>query len=147
MLDEEALLDKLRKIEALHAGTDAPGERIAAAFAADRIKQRLADWRAREHDVELQYSVHDPWSRQLFVALCRRYGLAPYRHARQRQSTLCVRAPLPFQRNTLWPQFLSLDEALRKHLAEITARVIRLAVHDDASDAPVVADPKALLDE
>jgi hypothetical protein len=144
MLDEATLLDKLRKIEALHAGTDASGEKIAAAFAAERIRQRLADWRAREYDIEMQYSLHDPWSRRLFIALCRRYSLQPYRHARQRSSTLCVRAPEPFQKNTLWPQFRALDDALARHLAAVTERVIRAAVHDDPSDAPVVSDPKQL---
>lgn len=119
-------------------------EKIAAAFAAERIKQRLADWRAREPDVELQYSLPDPWGRQLFAALCRRYGLEPYRYARQRASTLCVQAPEPFQKNTLWPQYRALNEALARHLADVTARVIQLAVHDDARDAAVVAEPKAL---
>lgn len=142
MFDEAALLDKLRKIEALHAGATTDGERVASAFAAERIRQRLLDWRAREPDQEMQYSLHDPWSRQLFIALCRRYGLAPYRHARQRSTTICVRAPLPFLKNTFWPQFLSLDDALARHLAELTEHVIRIAVHDDVSDA--VVDPKAL---
>ena len=45
VFDEATLLDKLRKIEALHAGATTDGERVAAAFAADRIRQRLADWR------------------------------------------------------------------------------------------------------
>ena len=101
VFDEAALLDKLRKIEALHAGATTDGERVAAAFAADRIRRRLADWRKLERDVEMQYSLHDPWGRSLFIALCRRYGLEPYRHARQRRSTLCVKAPRPFHNNTL----------------------------------------------
>jgi hypothetical protein len=144
MLDEAALLDKLRKIEALHAGTTSEGEKVAAAFAAERIRQRLADWRARVPDREMQYSLHDPWSRRLFIALCRRYGLEPYRYARQRASTLCVRAPEPFQKNTLWPQFCSLDDALRRHLAAVTERVIHVAVHEDAREAPVVEAPRGL---
>lgn len=144
MLDEAALLDKLRKIEALHAGTTFEGEKVAAAFAAERIRQRLADWRARLPDLEMQYSLPDPWSRQLFIALCRRYGLAPYRHARQRYSTVCVRAPEPFQKNTLWPQFRALDDALRRHLQAITDHVIHVAVHEDTGEAPVVEASRGL---
>jgi hypothetical protein len=86
----------------------------------------------------------DPWGRQLFIALCRRYGLQPYRYARQRASTLCVRAPEPFQKDTLWPQYRALSAALTRHLAEVTARVIQLAVHEDAAEAPVVDAPKGL---
>ena len=144
VFDEAALLDKLRKIEALHAGATTDGERVAAAFAADRIRQRLADWRRLERDVEMQYSLHDPWGRSLFIALCRRYGLEPYRHARQRQSTVCVRAPKPFHDNTLWPQFCALNDALTKHLSALTQHVIRIAVHEDTADAATVADPKSL---
>lgn len=144
MFDEAALLEKLRKIEALHAGATTEGERVASAFAAERIKQRLLEWRAREPDREMQYSIGDPWSRQLFAALCRRYGLQPYRHPRQHRTTICVRAPIPFLKNMFWPQFLSLNEALSRHLAELTERVIRVAVHDDASEDVAVLDPKAL---
>jgi hypothetical protein len=146
MFDEAALLEKLLKIEALHAGATTDGERVAAAYAADRIRERLAVWRAREPDVEMRYSLHDPWSRKLFIALCRRYGLQPFRRPRQHRSTLCVKAPASFQDNSLWIQFKSLNEALHAHLNAITERVIRTAVHEDSSDAPEVADPKQLAD-
>jgi hypothetical protein len=32
----------------------------------------------------MQFSMPDQWSRHLFLALCRPYGLKPYRHYRQR---------------------------------------------------------------
>jgi hypothetical protein len=38
----------------------------------------------------------DQWSRHLFLALCRRYGLSPYRLHRQRRNTVMVRAPRGF---------------------------------------------------
>lgn len=139
VFDEATLLDKLRKIEALHAGASTDGERLAAAFAAERIRERLAAWRTREADIEMGYSLPDPWKRMLFLALCRRYGLEPYRRARQRYSTVCVRAPESFQKDTLWPQFLSLAEALDKHLHEVTHRVIAAAIHEDASEAREVS--------
>lgn len=41
ILDEKALLEKLRRIEALHAGATTPGERDAAANAMRTIQQRL----------------------------------------------------------------------------------------------------------
>ena len=147
MFDEAALLDKLRKIEALHAGTSHGGERDAAAFAAERIRQRLADWRKLERDIELQYSLPDPWTRSLFIALCRRYGLTPFRHPRQRASTVCVKAPEPFHKNTLWPQFQALSAALRVHLKAITDQVIRVAVHEDTADAAVMPDEANQLGE
>src|SRR5579863_1758684 len=93
MFLEGTLLEKLRKIEALHAGTTVDGEREAARRAAERIRARLAELRGREEDVELHYRMPDPWKRMLFVALCRRYGLRPFREHGRRYSTVQVRAP------------------------------------------------------
>lgn len=143
-VDEATLLDKLRKIEALYAGATTAGEREAARLAAERIRARLAEVRGREPDAELHYSLQDPWSRMLFVALCRRYGLEPFRFRRQRHSTVVVRAPESFQRQTLWPEFEALSVELQKHLLTVTERVIHAAIHGDVSDVAEVADPKGL---
>lgn len=141
---EGTLLEKLRKIEALHAGTKVAGEREAARRAADRIRERLAELRGREQDVELHYSLPDPWKRRLFVALCRRYGLRPFRESGRRYSTVQVRAPEAFHHRTLWPEFLALAEELDAHLDELTTRVIREAINDDVSEPPEKAAAKAL---
>ena len=37
----------------------------------------------RDAPTEMQFSMPDQWSRRLFVALCRRYGLKPYRYRRR----------------------------------------------------------------
>lgn len=143
-MDEATLQEKLRKIEALHAGATSDGEREATRLAAERIKARLADIRSREPDVEFTYTLPDPWTRKLFLALCRRYGLRPFRRPRQRQSTVMVLAPETFQNKTLWPEFQALSEELRKHLSEITERAVREAIHGDVSEAAESAEPKAL---
>jgi hypothetical protein len=141
---EGALLEKLRKIEALHAGTPEDGEREAARRAAERIRARLDELRGREQEVVLVYSLPDPWKRKLFVALCRRYGLAPYRERGRRHSTVMVRAPRTFQERTLWPEFLALADELHAHLEEVTDRVVREAIHADVSEAHEGAESKAL---
>lgn len=144
MMIEGTLLEKLRKIEALHAGTTVAGEREAARRAAERIRARLAELRAREQDEVLVYSLTDPWKRKLFVALCRRYGLVPYREPGRRYSTVLVRAPQTFQQRILWPEFTALADELHAHLNELTERVIREAIHADVSEADESAEPKAL---
>jgi hypothetical protein len=143
-MDEATLRDKLRKIEALHAGATSAGEREAARLAAERIRARLAEVRAREPDIVMVYSLPDPWKRKLFLALCRRYGLKPYREYRQRWSTVQLRAPETFQRKALWPEFEELATELEKHLEEITERVVREAIHGDVSEADESEAPKAL---
>ena len=140
---EGTLLEKLRKIEALYAGTTVDGEREAARRAAERIRTRLAELRGREQDIEMHYRLPDPWKRQLFVALCRRYWLQPFRERGRRDTTVQLRAPKTFQEQTLWPQFLALAEELHAHLEELTSRVIRDAINEDLTEA-TEAPPKAL---
>ena len=140
---EGTLVEKLRKLEALHAGTKVDGEREAARRAAERIRARLAELRGGEADEVLFYRLDDPWNRKLFVALCRRYGLTPYRERGRRYSTIQVRAPKTFQQKTLWPEFLALSKEVEAHLDELTDRVIREAINEDVSEAPE-AEAKAL---
>jgi len=142
MSNESQLRDKLRKIEALFAGAGTSGERLAAEAALERVRARLSDLRRQDPPAELQISLSDQWSRRLFLALCRRYGLEPYRYHRQRRTTLMVRAPRRFFDQVLWPEFSELDRALQAYLHEVTLRVIREDVYADASEAQEV--PEAL---
>ena len=144
MFLEGTLLEKLRKIEALHAGTAVAGEREAARLAAKRIRARLAEVRGREQDIEYRYSLPDPWKRKLFLALCRRYGLRPYRERGQRYTSVMIRAPKTFQDKTLWPEFLALSKELHAHLEELTERVIREAIDEDVSEAAESGPSKLL---
>jgi hypothetical protein len=141
---EGTLVEKLRKLEALHAGTKVDGEREAARRAADRIRERLEELRGCEKEVELLYRLPDPWTRQLFVALCRRYGLEPFRERGRRSSTIQLKAPRTFHEKTLWPEFQALSAELKKHLQELTEQVIREAIHDDITEAPEAGAAKAL---
>ncbi len=141
---EGTLLEKLRKIEALHAGTSVDGEREAARRAAERIRARLAELRGRGEDIEMHYRLPDPWKRKLFVALCRRYGLMPFRDHGRRYSTVQLRAPKEFHQKTLWPQFEALCDELDAHLNELTTRVIREAINDDVSEPVEQPATKAL---
>ena len=91
----------------------------------------------------MSYSLPDPWRRKLFVALRRRYGLTPYRERGQRTSTVLVLAPRKFHNKTLWPEYLALSDELEKHLADLTDRVIREAIHADVSEVEE-GEPKGL---
>jgi hypothetical protein len=78
----------------------------------------------------------DQWQRRLFSALCRRYGLEPYRYKGQRHTTVMVRAPQRFVDTTLWPEYLELQAALHNWLNEATERIIREEVYGEAGEAP-----------
>jgi hypothetical protein len=144
MSGDARLREKLRKIEALFAGAGTEGERLAAEAALARLRARLVEIGRSEKPTEFQFSVPDTWSRHLFLALCRRYGISPYRYPRQRRSTVVLRAPRRFVEDVLWPEFRELDTELRNYLQEVTQRMIREEVFADTSEAPEVAEPPAL---
>ena len=144
MTTESALREKLRKIEALFAGAGTPGEKSAAGAAADRIRARLRRDAGSETAVEVRFSIPDIWSRQLFMALCRRYGIEPFRYRRMQRQTVIVKAPRTFIDQVLWPEFQELSGALVAYLSEITERVIREEVHGETADAEEREEPKRL---
>jgi hypothetical protein len=141
MTPEQLLREKLRKIEALFAGAATEGERVAAGAAAERIRARLGTAAGKEKAIEVKFSIPDMWSRQLFVALCRRYGLHPFRYRRMHRQTIIIRAPKSFVDEVLWPEFEELSAALTAYLSEITERVIREEVHGETGEADEVDEP------
>jgi len=136
MSTEQKLREKLRKISALFEGAKTFGERQAAEAAIRRVKEALAVIEQTERPVEMQFALPDLWQRRLFTALCRRYGLEPYRYARQRYTTVMVRIPRSFVDRTLWPEYLQIKKALDEYLTEATERIIREEVYRDTREAP-----------
>lgn len=142
-MSESLLREKLRKIEALFAGAGTAGEASAAAAAAERIRARLKDTARREQATEIRFTISDNWSRKLFLALCRRYGVVPFRYPRMHRQTVVLKAPRSFIDTVLWPEFGELNAALLEYLSDITDRVIREEVFGDTAEAQEV-DVKGL---
>lgn len=142
--DELKLIEKLRAIEALHAGAATPGEAAAAEAAKARILARLAELAATDPPVEYKFTLADMWSRRLFVALLRRYGIRPYRYKRQRYTTVMARVPERFVDETLWPQYEQLNTILREHLERVTERVVGQALAADFAEAEIVEETPQL---
>jgi hypothetical protein len=135
MTTEQELRQKLRKIAALFEGATTAGERDAAAAALNRIRAALSAAEKAEQAIEMSFRLPDRWSRRLFLALCRRYGLRPYRYPRQRYSTVVLRAPRSFINETLWPEYKEISQALEDYLHEATERIIREEVFGVADEA------------
>jgi hypothetical protein len=141
------LLERLQRVEALHARTDVVGERNAAAVAMNAIRAQLARIEEQEPPVEYKFSMPDDWSRRLFTALLRRYGIQPFRYRGQRYTTVMARVSKSFVDKTLWPEFVELDNVLRAYLSDITDRVIREAIFEDSSEATERTAPVAIEDQ
>lgn len=138
MTTEQELREKLRKISALFEGASTTGEREGAAAAIDRVRKALAAAERVEPSTEMQFTNLDRWHRKLFLALCRRYGLKPYRYRRQRYSTVTLRASKTFLNTTLWPEFLEIKAALDEYLNEATERIIKEEVFGENEEAPEI---------
>ena len=94
---QQDLFDKLRRLERIFSDSDSDGERSAAQAAIDRIKLKIEETpavstRAISNQLEeYQYSLPDLWSVRLFMAVCRKHGVQPYRYKRQRRTTVMIR--------------------------------------------------------
>jgi hypothetical protein len=92
----------------------------------------------------MKFSLPDQWSVRLFIALCRRYGVRPFRYPRQPSTMIMVRAARQFFDTVVWRQFSELCTDLWLYFEQTTERLIREAVHADAEDAETAVEPASL---
>jgi len=143
-MEQHRLLEKLRRLEAIFAGTNFDGERVAASVAMEKLRERLKQVESADPPVPYKFTMNDMWSRKLFLALLRRYGLTPYRFPRQRRTTVMVRVSKTFVDATLWPEFVELSEVLQTYLEEVTDRLISENICADTSEAETRSEPALL---
>jgi len=143
-VNEQKLIDKLRLIERLAAGAATKGEEVAAELAKERILKRLHSIEKEDPPVEYKFTMRDMWSRKVFVALLRRYGIKPYRYHRQRHTTVMAQLSKKFVDETLWPEFQEISTTLTDYLSGVTDRVISQVLHQDSTEAEVVDKQKMI---
>ena len=138
MTDDEALREKLAKVEALFRRAASPGEKAAAGAAMDRLHDRLGS-RDRPPDPkeEYQYSLPDTWSVRLFIAICRKHGVHPYRYARQRRTTVMVRVRKREFDRVVWEEFTRLHTELEDYFEGVTDHLITRAMGSDGDDSAI----------
>ncbi len=153
-MDDQQIRERLAKIKALFAGATTTGERQAAQAALERMQTRLdlgagtsasqstshsAPQPASEPAIEYRFSLTNPWSLRLFLALCRSKNLKPYRYPRMRRTSVCVRLTRTQVDRDLWPEFQEMNTVLSQYLSELADRIIADCINSDRSDADVVA--------
>lgn len=136
MRDQEDIRERLAKLEALFAGGATPGERAAAGAAMERLQARLdgAGPAQDEPEIELQYSLPDVWAVRLFVALCRKHGVTPYRYPRQRRTTVMVRVRKTAFEQTIGAEFQTLHRELTSYFGEMVEHLIANVMKSDGDD-------------
>ena len=133
-VDDKGLQKRLAKLEALfrRAGTD--GERAAAEAAIARVQDRLGK-DVHTVAIEMKFSFPDTWAVRLFVAVCRKHGVKPYRYPRQRRTTVMVRAPRERFDAEIWREFSALHMELNVYFGETVDHLIHSAMHSDGDDS------------
>ena len=126
--------EKLAKLEALFARGATAGERAAAGAARDRLQAKLASASASEPETELQYTLPDIWSVRIFVALCRKHGVKPYRYPRQRRTTVMVRVRQAEFERLVAEEFRTLHRELTSYFNETVEHLIADAMNSDGDD-------------
>lgn len=135
MSRDEEIRAKLARLEALFARGATEGERAAAGAAIDRLQARLgADAPADEPETEMQYTFPDTWSVRIFVALCRKHGVRPYRYPRQRRTTVMVRVRQRAFEATVAAEFRTLHRELIGYFDEMVDHLIADAMRGDGND-------------
>ncbi|MGI3187462.1 hypothetical protein [Nioella aestuarii] len=136
MAGKQDIREKLTKLEALFARGATAGERAAAGAARDRLQARLSldanD--GGDPEIELQYSLPDVWSVRIFVALCRKHGIRPYRYPRQRRTTVMVRVRQASFERTVAEEFRTLHRELTAYFNETVEHLIADAMKSDGND-------------
>lgn len=135
---DDVLRQKLSKLEELFRGAGSPGERAAAGAAIDRLQDRLRA-AGSDAEVELKFSLPDGWSVRLFVAVCRKHGLRPYRYPRQRRTTVMVRARERDFDRAVWPEFSRLQTELELYFEETVDHLVTTAMRSDGDDSDLQA--------
>lgn len=136
MAENKDIRETLAKLEALFARGATAGERAAAGAARDRLQAKLAlaAEAGDEPEIELQYSLPDVWSVRIFVALCRKNGIHPYRYPRQRRTTVMVRVRQSSFERTVAEEFRTLHRELTGYFNETVEHLIADVMKSDGDD-------------
>ncbi len=136
MADRSTLESKLAKLEELFRRTGSAGEQAAAGAAIDRLQGRLGTVGSdSEPKVELKFSLPDVWSVRLFVAICRKHGVRPYRYPRQHRTTVMVFAVERAFDRSAWAEFCLLHDELERYFGEVSDELITRAMGSDGDDS------------
>ncbi len=79
----------------------------------------------------------DAWSVRLLVAVCRKHGLRPFRYARQRRTTVMVRARERYFDRVVWAEFSRLQTELELYFEDVADHLITRAIGSDGDGSNI----------
>ncbi|MEA3443462.1 MAG: hypothetical protein U9R19_01905 [Bacteroidota bacterium] len=120
----QKILEKIKKIEALILGASTDGEKNAAELAKQRILDKYQGIENIRNAKEFKLMTADSWHHKLLLAICRKYGVKPYRYHRQKLSTVMIKVNEDFLDDVLWKEYTEYSDHLSKLIEEITDGLI-----------------------
>ena len=136
MVDAEGLRAKLARVEALFRSAGTPGERAAAEAATGRLRgRRGGPGTRRVPETEIRFTLPDTRSVRLFVAVCRKHGVHPFRCKRQRRTTVMVRARERHFDRVVWPEYSRRQHELETCFEDVTDHPITRVMGSDGDDS------------
>lgn len=120
----EDLLIRIKKIESLISGATTEGERKAAISAKERVIEKYPEVEINKNSKEYAFYTSDTWHKKLLLAICRKYGVKPYRYHRQKYTTVMMNINEKFLENVIWKEYLEYSEQLEELVEEITDDLI-----------------------
>jgi len=118
------ILEKIKKIEALISGATTYGEKTAAISAKQRILDKYPELDLTQQVKEWTIRTQDNWHKKLFIALCGKYELKPYRYYRQKYTTVMIKVNEEFLNKVLWPEYIEYSKHLELLMEEIANELI-----------------------
>ena len=126
------LLEKIKKIEALIVGASTDGEKNAALSAKERILKKYPALEIHKDPKEYSLYTSGEWNKKLLLAICRKYGIRPYRYKRQKYTTVMVKINETFLNEILWKEYQEYSKLLDQLVEEITDDLIsKIHSHED----------------
>lgn len=128
----EHLLERIKKIEALIIGASTDGEKNAAITSKERILKKYPELEIHKNAIEYRLSTGSEWNKKLLLAICRKYGVKPYRYHRQKYTTVMVNMNEEFLTKILWKEYEEHSKILNELVEEITNDLIsKIHKHED----------------
>jgi len=128
----EHLLERIKKIEALIIGASTDGEKNAAITSKKRILKKYPELEIHKNPIEYRLSTGSEWNKKLLIAICRKYGVKPYRYHRQKYTTVMVNMNEEFLTKILWKEYEEHSKILNELVEEITNDLIsKIHKHED----------------
>jgi len=127
------ILERIKKVEALISWAKSDWEKNAAMAAKERIFKKYPELDIKNNIVEYTIKTQDSWHKKLFVAICRKYNIKPYRYYRQKYTTVMIKINEVFLHEILWKEYLEYSEILEELISWITDEVIN-KIHKEENE-------------